>query len=79
MDSGLPAWAVATSGASYLNETWSDVDGGQIRLFVPNADPVEVQPRGGTLVLFLSQDFDHEVLAATRPRWSWTGWYKHRP
>jgi SM-20-related protein len=62
----------------YLNEDWADADGGQIRLFLPDADPVEVTPRAGTLVLFLSQDFDHEVLPAGRPRWSWTGWFKQR-
>jgi SM-20-related protein len=63
----------------YLNEPWSVDDGGQIRLFLPGADPLEILPRAGTLVSFLSQELDHEVLPARRDRWSWTGWYKQRP
>lgn len=60
----------------YLNEEWEASDGGEIRLFVPDAAPVEILPVGGTLVVFLSQDFEHEVLPARRERWSWTGWFR---
>jgi SM-20-related protein len=39
---------------------------------------VDVAPRGGTLVAFLSGTFHHEVLPATRERLSVTGWLKVR-
>ena len=32
----------------------------------------------GTLVCFLSERFEHEVLPATRSRWSLTGWFRSR-
>jgi len=37
-----------------------------------------VHPTGGTLVLFLSERFAHEVLPAKRERLSLTGWFKSR-
>jgi SM-20-related protein len=60
----------------YLNEGWETEDGGEIRLFIPDADPVEILPSGGKLVAFLSQDFEHEILPPRRERWSWTGWFR---
>jgi SM-20-related protein len=65
----------------YLNEAWSGLDGGQLRLY---ADPVEpeagtdILPLGGRLVTFLSGDYPHEVLPARRERVSVTGWLKRR-
>lgn len=60
----------------YLNDDWTDEDGGHIRLFVPDGDPLEIAPTGGTLVTFLSRELEHEVLPARRARWSWTGWFR---
>jgi SM-20-related protein len=40
--------------------------------------PIDVLPRGGTLVTFLSTEFPHEVLPARRPRLSLTGWFRLR-
>jgi len=43
------------------------------------AAPVETHfdllPEGGSLVVFLSAGFEHEVLPATRERMSITGWF----
>lgn len=61
----------------YLNDDWGLDDGGEIRLFVPGGAPLEIAPVGGTLLAFLSRDFEHEVRPARRERWSWTGWYRH--
>jgi SM-20-related protein len=33
-------------------------------------------PIGGTLVLFMSADMPHEVLAAHRSRYSIAGWFR---
>ena len=64
----------------YLNTDWQDADGGQLALYLPEADgserPVTVAPVGGRLVCFDSGRLEHEVLPATRERLSVTGWLK---
>jgi SM-20-related protein len=65
----------------YLNETWSEAEGGELRLYLgpgPGAPFVDVVPRGGTLVVFLSERFPHEVLPARRERLSLAGWFRRR-
>ncbi|HKQ23345.1 MAG TPA: 2OG-Fe(II) oxygenase [Burkholderiales bacterium] len=65
----------------YLNENWEREDGGELRLYVGASKAGEfedVLPVGGTLVLFLSERFAHEVLPAKRERLSLTGWFKSR-
>jgi SM-20-related protein len=65
----------------YLNESWDEADGGALRLHLgdrPRAPFVDVAPRGGTLVAFLSDRFPHEVLAARRERLSLAGWFRRR-
>lgn len=65
----------------YLNDQWEEEDGGQLRLYLNDteADPyIDVVPQGGTLVVFLSGKFWHEVLPATQPRISLTGWFRKR-
>jgi SM-20-related protein len=61
----------------YLNERWQRDDGGPLRLHLPER-VLDVNPKGGTLVAFLSERFVHEVLPATRPRVSVTGWFRRR-
>jgi SM-20-related protein len=77
------------SSVLYLNADWGDDDGGALRLYL-NANPalrnsvssvergshVDVIPTGGTLVLFLSAEFEHEVLPARRERLSIAGWFR---
>jgi SM-20-related protein len=65
------------SCALYLNESWSIGDGGALRLY-RDAGALDVSPRGGTLVCFLADRFEHEVLPATRDRLALTGWFWRR-
>lgn len=64
------------SAVLYLNVAWDPADGGQLRLYPEEGDPVEVLPEAGTLVLFRSADLPHEVLPARRERWSVAGWFR---
>ena len=65
----------------YLNNDWKESDGGLLR-FYPKGESVEdhidIQPRAGTFVTFLSHDYWHEVLPGNRDRMSITGWFKRR-
>jgi SM-20-related protein len=63
----------------YLNEDWQAEDGGALRLYLPEGDFTDILPEAGTLACFLSADFPHEVLPATRERLSLTGWFRRRP
>jgi SM-20-related protein len=63
----------------YLNEAWNEADGGELRLYLGAEPPfVDVVPHGGTLVVFLSDRFPHEVLPARRERLSLAGWFRRR-
>jgi SM-20-related protein len=62
----------------YLNEAWLPVDGGELRLHLPDGH-VDIAPLGGRLVCFLSAGFEHEVLPPRRQRLSLTGWFRQRP
>jgi SM-20-related protein len=57
----------------YLNENWKEDEGGQLRIYLPDKD-MDVLPLAGRLVCFRSDQLEHEVLPATRPRLSITGW-----
>ncbi len=57
----------------YLNETWTEEEGGQLRIYLPDRD-MDVLPLAGRLVCFRSDQLEHEVLPSTRPRLSITGW-----
>lgn len=61
----------------YLNEGWREAEGGALRLHLADG-PRDVVPRSGTLVAFLSDRVEHEVLPATRPRWSVAAWFRRR-
>ena len=63
----------------YLNEAWDAADGGTLRLYLGQGqEPVDVLPRGGTLAVFLSDRFPHEVLPSRRERLSLAGWFRRR-
>jgi SM-20-related protein len=66
------------SSILYLNENWQSEHGGELRLYISKTESVDILPLGGRLVLFLSADFWHEVLPATRERLSLTGWFRTR-
>ncbi|WP_223787126.1 2OG-Fe(II) oxygenase [Marinicella meishanensis] len=62
----------------YLNEQWPATAGGELQLYRPDAAApcATVLPEWGTLVVFLSEDFPHEVLPSTQARRSLTGWFR---
>jgi SM-20-related protein len=65
----------------YLNTQWEADDGGQLRMYLHGDDEsqyVDILPRAGVLVTFLSGEVYHEVLPARRPRLSMTGWFRAR-
>ena len=62
----------------YLNDRWSDEDGGMLRLHVTRDRSIDAIPQAGTLVAFLSDRFVHEVLPARRERFSIAGWFRRR-
>jgi SM-20-related protein len=65
---------------TYLNEDWAASDGGQLRIWLDDADrTIDLEPHGGRTVLFLSDRFEHEVLPSHRERASLTGWFRRRP
>ena len=61
----------------YLNADWQPSDGGALRLYLPDGS-LDVLPRLGTCVLFLSAELEHEVLPTGRERWSIAGWFRRR-
>jgi SM-20-related protein len=71
----------ALSCILYLNDSWQEEDGGQLRIYLGDQGEspyLDIQPEGGTLVTFLSSRFWHEVLPANRERLSITGWFRTR-
>ncbi|MFC6633307.1 2OG-Fe(II) oxygenase [Microbulbifer taiwanensis] len=67
----------------YLTPNWQPRDGGELAIYPPEVDgapPAEpllkVAPRFGQMVIFLSEEFPHEVLMVNRPRYSVTGWFR---
>lgn len=65
----------------YLNSSWVDGDGGALRLYLEDRQPatsIDILPRGGRFVTFLSDRFYHEVLPSCRERLSLTGWFTAR-
>lgn len=62
----------------YLNPFWQTHDGGQLQIYDLQDDSliVSVEPEMGTFVVFLSEQFPHEVLPAKRDRYSIAGWFR---
>lgn len=61
----------------YLNENWQAGDGGALQLFSDQDQLLEtLLPEYGTMVIFLSEDFPHEVQPAQRQRHSIAGWFR---
>jgi SM-20-related protein len=59
----------------YLNSNWKESDGGQLRIYKGDTY-TDVAPRGGTMLCFMSQESEHEVLESFAPRLSFVGWFK---
>lgn len=64
----------------YLNAHWQKGDGGELSLYSPEDESLllaQVQPRLGTLILFRSDLFPHQVEKSQSPRLSLTGWFRN--
>ncbi len=63
---------------TYLNRGWLPDQGGELVIYDTGQGnhSVQVVPAFGTLALFLSEEFPHEVLAARRNRYSVAGWFR---
>lgn len=60
---------------TYLNEDWTEANGGQLVVY-PGEEKGLILPIGGTSILFKSDELEHEVIPANRARMSITGWLK---
>ena len=68
----------------YLNPNWSADDGGELVIYdkrsttssIIDNSKITVTPNFGTIVIFLSEEFPHEVLPAKRDRYSIAGWFR---
>lgn len=70
----------AVSIVLYLNPDWASGDGGELVLYGSEGEVlIEVAPKMGTMVLFNSADFVHEVRPAQAPRFSIAGWFHRQP
>jgi len=59
----------------YLNSDWQIGDGGELCIY--NEDDCQhISPTQGKSVFFKSDELEHEVLLANKPRMSITGWLK---
>ncbi|MEQ8662876.1 MAG: 2OG-Fe(II) oxygenase [Gammaproteobacteria bacterium] len=63
---------------TYLNPGWLPDQGGELVVYDPDdaTPPLRVAPTCGTLVVFLSEVFPHEVLPAARTRVGVAGWFR---
>ncbi|WP_286237531.1 2OG-Fe(II) oxygenase [Neptuniibacter halophilus] len=62
----------------YLNPGWTEQDNGELVLYRDDNDRegIKVVPLMGTIAVFLSEEFPHEVLPARRDRYSIAGWFR---
>ena len=68
----------------YLNPNWSADDGGELVIYpaqssssvIVDNSKITVTPNFGTIVVFLSEEFPHEVLPALRDRYAIAGWFR---
>ncbi|MEC9256433.1 MAG: 2OG-Fe(II) oxygenase, partial [Pseudomonadota bacterium] len=61
----------------YLNKNWQPGDGGELAIYDAEDQLItRVQPVLNRLVIFLSEEFPHEVLPAKNHRYSIAGWFR---
>ena len=83
LDRHLATSSRVLSAVTYLDEDWEELDGGQLRLYTDpesgiNGPFIDIFPKPGQLVVFVSAEFWHEVCVSTRHRHSLTGWFRER-
>ncbi|WP_205737949.1 2OG-Fe(II) oxygenase [Granulosicoccus antarcticus] len=61
----------------YLNPEWQAGDAGELVLYTGTSpeERLVIHPQFGTLVMFLSEDIEHEVLVTNKDRRSIAGWF----
>ena len=60
----------------YLNENWTEQNGGQLVGYDSNQVEIfKTLPDMGQMIVFNSS-VEHEVLTSHKPRWSLTGWFR---
>ncbi|MGE3609354.1 MAG: 2OG-Fe(II) oxygenase [Bacteriovoracaceae bacterium] len=63
----------------YLTPNWIKGDGGELVIYDKQGNVLQIiEPLGGTLVCFLSDEFPHEVKMALKERRSLTGWIHNK-
>lgn len=62
----------------YLNPNWQIEHGGELLLYAEEGETLleTITPEYGKTVIFLSEQFPHEVLPTHRERYSLTGWFR---
>jgi SM-20-related protein len=62
----------------YLNEDWQTCDGGELVVYDSTGESIiaTVNPTFGTMIIFLSDAFPHEVLVSHKTRRSIAGWFR---
>jgi SM-20-related protein len=62
----------------YLNDQWQNNNGGELLIYKDgqNAPIAQVTPQMGSMAIFLSEEFPHEVLSAKKTRYSIAGWFR---
>ncbi len=61
----------------YLNQVWTEEDGGQLRIHSDSTNLTDIVPVFGRFVCFKSDETEHEVLPTIKERYSITGWMKN--
>lgn len=76
-----PEWQAKNGGelviySEALSEVFLEANGTEAQNKTLNTEVARVSPSEGTLVVFLSEEFPHEVLPAKVDRYSIAGWYR---
>lgn len=62
----------------YLNEHWNSADGGVLRIFTADGRHTDIEPMGGRVVAFLTEQREHAVMPTRCGRLSISGWFRSR-
>jgi len=74
-ETGEEAEVRKVTAIAYTGEAWQAEDGGNLRAYVGDGS-VDVEPRAGNVVVFLSGLVEHEVLPSFADRVAMTAWFR---
>ncbi|MEZ8374850.1 2OG-Fe(II) oxygenase [Vibrio cyclitrophicus] len=61
----------------YMNDEWTEEDAGELVVYDLKDNRIAtIPPKGGRLLVFLSEQFPHEVLPTNTERFSIAGWFR---